>query len=114
MALTYQTKRITPEKWGIDITCDFTDNVTGEIKTIQFGFKDQKDIDNNFNVRMLKAIENIEAEKVVAVVPTAEEILKTMEIELTKAGSISLQKFNDIKNPLDIKPIVGPIIEEVL
>jgi len=56
--ITYVKLSEKQERWGIDVTVNFTDKEVDVTKT--FRFDDQEQIANEFTARMAKAIVNIE------------------------------------------------------
>jgi hypothetical protein len=92
--ITYKETNRIQEKWGIDVTVQFTD--TGLDTTRTFRFDNEKQIDSELASRMLKAISNIENDITKAAEPTAEEKLQSIESEITKSGSITLSKYNEL------------------
>lgn len=65
MAITYNEIRRTTETWGIDITCQFNGDGKGGHSTeiyraVTFRFDNQKQIDDEYDTRMGKAIQNIQ------------------------------------------------------
>lgn len=96
MAIIYKENRRSLEKWGIDVTVEFTNNVTGKIRTMQFGFKNQTDIDNNLATRMANVISNYTTPEVRSVSPSevVEDLRNYFKTNTTLTRAQALNYFN--------------------
>lgn len=114
MAINYKEIKRTKEQWGIDIVVQFSDEDIGINRIITFCFKNEKQIESEFESRMAKAISNIENDISIEAEPTAEEKLQSIESEITKSGSITIEKYNEIVSTSLVASIPNVVKKEVV
>lgn len=89
------------EKWGIDVTVQFF-NDGDYVLTKNFIFKDQKQIDTDYDARMVKAVSNVQDKLDEQSMPTEitkmEELKKYFETEdtLSKEDYLKLESTGEI------------------
>lgn len=95
--ITYNKISERTEKWGIDVTVSFNNNgVYHTTKT--FRFDNQKQLDTDFSVRMIKALSNIQDSIDETLEPTIDEKLEAIEKYFETNTDMSKEDFIELKD----------------
>jgi len=95
------------ERWGIDVVVQFTEEICSINITKTFSFADQKQLDLEYDIRMTKAVANIENEIAESKIPTLIDIAERVEEYFIGNTIMSKAEYEDIKNTELTRSIIG-------
>ena len=105
MAISYIKLSEKQEEWGIDVTVNFQDKDVDVTKT--FRFENEKQIDLEFDSRMVKAISNIEDDIAESKKLTSDDIVAELEKYFETNTIITKEEYDEMKTTEITRLIYG-------